>query len=171
MAAAFNATAQAKAARLPTFSLTGNLGGASTSLGDFLNPANLAWNAGANLLAPIFDGGQRREAVVVATAEQEQALAAYGQAALDAFAEIESSLDQGVVVANRKTDLEEAAREAENAFRIAQLRYEEGEDELLNTLTVQQRVISAQSALSSVERLLLEQRINLNLALGGSWEG
>jgi NodT family efflux transporter outer membrane factor (OMF) lipoprotein len=171
VAAAFNATAQARAARLPAFSLTGNLGGASTSLGDFLNPANLAWNAGASLLAPIFDGGQRREAVVVATAEQEQALAAYGQAALKAFAEIESSLDQGVVVTNRKTDLEEAAREAKNAFRIAQLRYEEGEDELLTTLTIQQRVISAQSALSSVERLLLEQRINLNLALGGSWEG
>jgi len=41
---------------------------------------------------------------------------------------------------------------------------------LLSVLTIQQRVISAKSALSSVERLLLEQRVNLNLALGGSWE-
>ncbi len=122
------------------------------------------------MLAPIFDGGTRREAVEIATAEQEQALAAYGQAALNALSELETNLDQGVVVAQRAVDLEEAAREAEKAFRIASLRYEEGEEDLLSVLTIQQRVINTKSALSSVERLLLEQRINLNLALGGSWE-
>ncbi len=170
VAAAFNATAQAKAARLPTVGLTGQLGGASSSLSDLLDPANVAWSLGANLLAPIFDGGRRREAVEIATAEQEQALAAYGLAALNAFSELETSLDQGVVIAQRAIDLEEAALEAEKAFRIASLRYEEGEEDLLSVLTIQQRVINAKSALSSVERLLLEQRVNLNLALGGSWD-
>ncbi len=170
VAAAFNATAQAKAARLPTVGLTGDLGGASDSLSDLLDPGNVAWRLGRSMLAPIFDGGTRREAVEIATAEQEQALAAYGQAALNAFSELETNLDQGVVVAQRAVDLEEAAREAEKAFRIASLRYEEGEDDLLSVLTIQQRVINTKSALSSVERLLLEQRINLNLALGGSWE-
>jgi len=170
VAAAFNATAQAKAARLPTVGLTGDLGGASDSLSDLLDPGNVAWRLGRSMLAPIFDGGTRREAVEIATAEQEQALAAYGQAALNAFSELETNLDQGVVVAQRAVDLEEAAREAEKAFRIASLRYEEGEEDLLSVLTIQQRVINTKSALSSVERLLLEQRINLNLALGGSWE-
>ena len=74
------------------------------------------------------------------------------------------------MVEQRVVDLKEAAAEAENAFRIARLRYEEGEEELLNVLTIQQRVIGAKSSLSSVKRLLLEQRVNLNLALGGSWE-
>ena len=170
VAAAFNATAQAKAARLPTVGLTGDLGGASDSLSDLLDPGNVAWRLGRSMLAPIFDGGTRREAVEIATAEQEQALAAYGQAALNAFSELETNLDQGVVVAQRAVDLKEAAREAEKAFRIASLRYEEGEEDLLSVLTIQQRVINTKSALSSVERLLLEQRINLNLALGGSWE-
>ena len=170
VAAAFNATSQSRAARLPTVGLTSELGGASDSLADLLDPANVAWRLGANLLAPIFDGGRRREAVEIATAEQEQALAAYGQAALDAFSELETNLDQGVVVAQRAADLEEAAREAEKAFRIASLRYDEGEEDLLSVLTIQQRVINAKSALSSVERLLLEQRVNLNLALGGSWD-
>ncbi len=170
VAAAFNATAQAKAARLPTVGLTGDLGGASDSLSELLDPGNVAWRLGRSMLAPIFDGGRRREAVEIATAEQEQALAAYGQAALNAFSELETNLDQGVVAAQRAVDLEEAAREAENAFRIASLRYEEGEEDLLSVLLIQQRVISAKSSLSSVERLLLEQRINLNLALGGNWE-
>ena len=65
--------------------------------------------------------------------------------------------------------LEEAATQADNAFRIARLRYDEGEEDLLNVLTIQQRVISARSSLSTAERLLLEQRVNLSLALGGSW--
>ena len=170
VAAAFNATNQARAARLPTISLTGNVGGASNSLSDLLDPGNVAWTAGANLLAPLFDGGVRREAVEIATADQRAALAAYGQAAITAFGELETNLDQGVVIERRIVDLNEATAEAENAFRIARLRYEEGEEELLNVLTIQQRVIGAQSSLSTAQRLLLEQRVNLNLALGGSWE-
>ena len=169
VAAAFNATNQARAARLPSIGLTGNLGSASDSLSGLLDSSNVAWTAGANLLAPIFDGGRRREAVEIATADQEQALAAFGQAAISAFSELETNLDQGVVVQQRIVELKVAAVEAGNAFRIAQLRYEEGEEELLNVLSIQQRVIGAKSSLSSVERLLLEQRVNLNLALGGSW--
>ena len=170
VAAAFNATNQARAARLPTLGLTGNLGSASDSLSGLLESSNAAWTAGASLLAPIFDGGRRREAVEIATADQEQALAAYGQAAISAFNELETNLDQGVVLQQRIAELNVAATEAANAFRIAQLRYEEGEEELLNVLSIQQRVIGAKSSLSSVERLLLEQRVNLNLALGGSWD-
>ena len=169
VAAAFNATNQARAARLPTIGLTGDVGGASNSLSNLLSSENVAWRAGTNLLAPIFDGGRRREGVRIATAEQEQALAAYGQAAINAFSELETNLDQGVVVQRRIVDLEEAATEAQNAFRIARVRYEEGEEDLLNVLTIQQRVIGARSSLSIAERLLLEQRVNLSLALGGSW--
>ncbi|MGI9265314.1 MAG: efflux transporter outer membrane subunit [Gammaproteobacteria bacterium] len=170
VAAAFNATNQARAARLPTLSLTANTSAASSSLSSLLDSSNVAWTAGTSLLAPIFDGGTLRENVNIATAEQEQALAAYGQSAINAFRELETSLDQGVVVQQRIVDLREAANEAAEAFRIARLRYEEGEEDLLNVLTIQQRGISSRSSLSIAERLLLEQRLNLNLALGGSWE-
>ena len=169
VAAAFNATNQARAARLPNISLTGNIGGASSSLSNLLDSDNVAWSAGTNLLAPIFDGGRLREGVAVATAEQEQALAAFGQAAINAFRELETNLDQGFVVEQRIVDLEEAAAEAENAYRVSRIRYDEGEEDLLTVLTIQQRGISSRSTLSSAERLLLEQRVNLFLALGGSW--
>lgn len=169
VAAAFNAVNQAQAARLPTLSLTGTIGGASDSLSSLLSPSNIAWRLGTNLLAPIFDGGRRREAVNIATAEQTQALAQYGDVALRAFAETETALDQGVALEQRLNELKEATHQASNAYRIAELRYKEGETNLLDLLTIQQRVIAARSTLSSVQRLLLEQRVNLNLALGGSW--
>ncbi len=169
VAAAFNATNQARAARLPTIGLTGNIGGSSSSLSNLLDSNNVAWSAGTSLLAPLFDGGVRREQVAIQTAEQEAALAAFGQAAINAFSELETNLDQGFVVEQRIVDLQEATTEANNAYRVARVRYDEGEEDLLTVLTIQQRGISSKSSLSSAERLLLEQRVNLFLALGGGW--
>lgn len=169
VAAAFNMTEQAKAARLPTVGLTGSFGGSSEALSSLLDPANLVWRTGASLLAPVFDGGKRKQQVNITSAEQEQALASYGLAAQAAFAEVESALDQGVVLARRVVDLEEVARESAEAFRISQLRYKEGEGELLDTLTIQRRLNAARSAVTSVERLQLKQRLDLYLALGGDW--
>lgn len=170
VAAAFNSLQSAKAARLPAISLTSEIGGASDSLANLLDPANVAWTVAGNLVAPLFDGGRRRSQVDISTAEQKQAVAAYGQAALDAFGEVESNLDQGVVLVDRLSSLSEAAAEANEAYRIARLRYDEGETDLIDVLTIQQRVFAAESNLAAVQRLLLDQRVNLSLALGGSWE-
>jgi len=170
VASAFAAADQARAARLPGVQLTGSLGGASSGLSSLLDPANLAWRAGASLLAPLFDGGARREQVEITTADQQQALAAYGDAALKAFGEVEASLDLGVVLSQRRDELKIAAQEAQEAYRIADLRYKEGESDLLDVLAVRQRVFAAGTNLVSVERQLLDQRVSLHLALGGSWE-
>ena len=48
VAAAFNATHQARAARLPSIGLTGRVGGASDSLSTLLSAENVAWTAGTN---------------------------------------------------------------------------------------------------------------------------
>lgn len=170
VASAFNAVSQAKAAKLPSVSLTGNIGGTSSSLSDLLNPENLAWQLGGNLLATLYDGGARQAQVGAATADQKAALAAYGQAALKVFQEVESSLDQGTVLATRISELTEVQKESMKVYEIAELRYKEGQSELLDLMTFQQRLISAQSNLASVRRLLLEQRVSLHLALGGDWK-
>lgn len=169
IASAFNATAQAKAARLPRFSLTSTISGASSSLSDVLNPANVAWQLGANLMAPLFDGGRRKIDVEIANVEQKQALSNYVQNALTAFSEVENNLDQGGVLANREAALSEVLSQSRKAYRIAELRYKEGESDLLDTLTIQQQAIAAESNLLSIKRAQLEQRINLYLSLGGSW--
>lgn len=169
IASAFNATAQAKAARLPKISLTSNIGGTSSSLADIISSPNVAWQLGSNLVVPLFDGGKRKIDVEIATVEQKQAIANYAQAALTAFSEVENNLDQGTVLANRETALNDALKQSNKAYSIAKLRYKEGETELLDTLQIQQQAIKAESNLLSIKRTQLEQRINLYLALGGSW--
>ncbi|NOZ54680.1 MAG: TolC family protein [Gammaproteobacteria bacterium] len=169
IALAFNATDQAKAARLPKFSLTTSLSGASESLSDVLNPSNLVWKLMGNIAAPLFDGGRRKIDVEIATVEQKQAISTYAQTALTAFSEVENNLDQGKVLADRETALVEAYTQSKKARRIAELRYKEGESELLDTLQIQQQAFTAESNLLSIKRSQLEQRINLYLSLGGSW--
>lgn len=169
IAAAFNATDQAKAARLPKFALTTSLSGASGSLSDVLNPTNLAWKLIGNIAAPLFDGGRRKIDIEIATVEQKQAISNYAQQALTAFAEVENNLDQGRVLARREVLLSEVLKQSNKAYRIAELRYKEGEIGLLDTLQIQQQAIAAESNLLSIKRTQLEQRINLYLALGGSW--
>ena len=170
IAAAFNAVDQAQAARLPRFSLTSSVNGASKSLSDILNPANVAWQFAANLMAPLLDGGKKKIDVKIATIEQEQAIANYVQKALKAFSEVENNLDQGGVLTHRETALTETHSQIEKAYKIAELRYNEGESSLLDTLQIQQQLISTNSNLLAIKRSQLEQRVNLYLSLGGSWE-
>ena len=169
VAAAYNSVSAARAARLPTISLTSSINGSSTELSDILDPENVAWQVAGNLLGPLFDGGLRKGAVDQASAQQQAATAAYAQAAIDAFQEVETSLDQNTVLRAREKALADAATQANRAFEIAQIRYEEGETDLLDVLTIQSSAFAADSALVTVQRALLDEWINLNLALGGDW--
>ena len=170
VAAAFNSLDQAKAAKLPSLSLSSNIGGSSSDLSELLNPANLAWKAMSNLAAPLIDGGRLDAGVEAATAEQTAAIAAYAQAALQAFSDVETALDQGSILSQRQVALKRALNEAENALRIANLQFKEGEIALLDVLQIQQRVFSARRNVLSIDRAQLSQFVDLNLALGGSWQ-
>ena len=120
-------------------------------------------------MVPLFDGGRLKIDVEIATVEQQQAVSNYVEKALTAFSEVENNLDQGRVLADREVALSEVQKQSDKAFHIAELRYNLGESELLDTLQIQQKAITAASNLLAVRRLQLEQRINLYLALGGDW--
>lgn len=170
VAASFQALDQAKVANLPSVSLTGSLGGSSQQLSNLLNPANLAWTIGSSLVAPLLDGGRNKAQIAQATAEQKQAIAAYGQAGLKAFEDVEKNLDGATVLGEQAAALQLSADSANKALNIADLRYKEGESALLDVLNIQQRVYSADRNLTSMQRNRLDNWISLNLALGGGWQ-
>lgn len=170
VAAAFNNLDAAKAARLPSLTLTGELGNASAQLLDLLDPSNLSWLSAVNLAGPLIDGGLTRARIDQAGAEQRGAIAQYGQTALDAFREVEAGLDRFGVLEEQTRSTAVAAETASDALRVSRLRYEEGETDLLEVLSIQQRVFSAEADLSSLQRARLDSWIRVNLALGGDWE-
>ena len=139
VAAAFHLIQAAEAARLPRIALTAG-GGRSTS--ELLRLAGVGagfWRAGIDMLAPIFTGGALQAQVEIATAEQQAALALYGQAALRAFSEVESSLASEQLLADQQRYLESVLAQDTEALRLGRLRYDAGATDLLHVLQLQAR--------------------------------
>ncbi|WP_367275164.1 efflux transporter outer membrane subunit [uncultured Erythrobacter sp.] len=169
VAAALNSLSIARAARLPSLSLSSSLGGASSELENVLDPANLAWTIAGNLLAPIFQGGALDAQVDIAQADIDATVAIYADTAINAFTDVETALDRGVFLRARRDALEVAADRSRNALRLSNLQYGQGEIDLFDVLGVQQRVFGAESSLLALKRAQLNQYIELSLALGGDW--
>jgi outer membrane protein TolC len=151
-------------------SLTGNIGGSSSDLGDILDGPNLIWSIIGGILQPVFDGGLRGAQVDQADADQRAAIAAYADTALSALNEAETNLDQAIVLKRREKALDNAAKASAQAYRLSQLQYKEGETDLIDVLNIQQRLFNAESGLVTIRRARVEQWVTLNLALGGGWK-
>ena len=169
IAVALGTVDAAKAAKLPSLRLTDSLGGASDDLSNILSPSNLAWTAVSSLVAPLFTGGALNAQIDLSSADVEAATAAYAKTALAAFAEVETGLNQSASLQDQMGFLETAHIQAGRADELAKLRYREGEGDLLDVLTVQQRSYDIASQKVSLQRMSLDQYVALNLALGGDW--
>ena len=169
VAAAFHAIQVAKAARLPRVALTGS-GGRSTS--ELLRLANVGagfWTVFANFLAPILTGGALAAQVDIANAEQQVALALYGQTALRAFSEVETALASEQLLADQQAFLERVFAQDTEALRLGRVRYKVGATDLLDVLQLQTRQLDTSFDLIGVRADRLSNRVALHLALGGGF--
>jgi outer membrane protein, multidrug efflux system len=169
VAAAFHLIQAAEAARLPRITLTA-FGGRSTS--ELLRLAGVGagfWRLGADVLAPLFTGGALEAQVRLATADQRTALALYGQAALRAFSEVESTLGNEQLLADQQRLLESVLTQDTEALRLDRLRFDVGATDLLHVLQLQARQLSTQFDLIDVRNDRLANRVALHLALGGGF--
>ena len=170
VAASFYNLDQVKANHLPSLSLTARTGSSSDQIRDLFNPDQIFINLTGSISYLVFDGGLNEALIDEADAGRRAALATYAGSVLTALEEVETSIDQISVLTLQAEALSQSAEQANNALRIANIRYNEGESDLLDTLNIEARVVSAESALVSAERAILNEWITLNLALGGSWE-
>jgi len=170
VAQAFYRTEESKAARLPRITLVANYSTVSSELFFLKNRDNPLFSAGASLLQPIFLGGLLQAQVDARTAEQQAAIADYGKVGVRVFGEVESALSAGFTAAQREEILVRAVRENERALALANIRYRVGTIDLSAVQQQQLALYSAQVALLRVQSERLVQRVNLHLALGGSFE-
>ena len=164
--AAYAAHKSTKAAQKPSLYLGGVIAGSNNRLGQVFDPASMASTLFANLTAPIFDGGSRKADVAIARADIDEAMAEYQDIALTSFREVERQIDQGEILKQQEIELTRALSDARDALKFIQFRYESAEADLLNVLSVQQRVSFIEGQLVSTRRARLVQYINLALSLG-----
>jgi NodT family efflux transporter outer membrane factor (OMF) lipoprotein len=171
VAAAFDRVGEAKAARLPRVILNASVSALSSDVlelkPDFENPSA---GLGAKLVAPIYQGGALRTQVEIRTLEQKAAVADYARMALRALGDVEQALAAGGNLAARAALLERVVADNQRALDLAADQHRVGSGDLR---AVRQREIAlenAQLALLAVRADQLAERVNLHLALGGSFE-
>ena len=169
VAAAFYRVEESKAARLPRISLTAAVTSISSELFVLKDRDNPVWSVGASLTAPLFTGGALTGQIDVRTAEQKQALAEYARIGSRAFGEVENALSSAFALEDREVILTEAVAANARALELANVRYRVGVGDLR---AVQQQSLALHAARTALLRVQVErlvQRVNLHLALGGSF--
>jgi NodT family efflux transporter outer membrane factor (OMF) lipoprotein len=170
VAAAFHRIGEAKAARLPKISLTASVSSISSTLFVLQNHANPVWSLGGNLLAPIFNGYALEAQVDIRTAEQKIAVAEYGRIGARAFGDVESALSAGFAADEREAILARAVDSNAKALEFARIRLRVGSGDLRAVLQQNTALGASRATLLRVASDRRVQRVNVHLALGGSFE-
>ncbi|MBL9077902.1 MAG: efflux transporter outer membrane subunit [Planctomycetes bacterium] len=158
----------AKAALYPRLALTASGGTTSTELEDLVDDDFRVWSLAANLLQPLFRGGALRAEVARAQAQRAEALARYGGAVLQAFAEVEGALAAETLLVDRLGAATRSAEHARQARDLARERWQLGLADFLAVADGQRQAYLADAARIDVELARIDNRIDLFLALGGA---
>ena len=170
VAAAFYRIEGAKAARLPRISLVASVTTLSSEMFVLKDRDNPTVSVGAGLVQPIFLGGYLQAQVDARTAEQQAAIVDYGKVTAKVFGEVEGALSAGFAAAEREQILQRSEVENARALELANVRFRVGSGDLRAVRQQQLALYAAQVALLRMQSERLVQRVNLHLALGGSFE-
>jgi NodT family efflux transporter outer membrane factor (OMF) lipoprotein len=160
--------AAAIADRYPSINLLGSYGHSrqdfSTGLieGDF-------WSLLGSLTLPVIDAGRRRAEVERNQAVVRESVAAYQQALLNAFRDVEDALSSSQASEARIIGLIDTEQATGSSLRLSLDRYLFGVNDYLPVLTAQRNHFEARSRLLTARRELISSRISLLRALGGTW--
>ena len=169
LAAADSRLKVSKKNRLPAIRLTASGGTSTDDLSEILNTDFKVWSLVGNLAQPLFQGGRLAAEVDRSQAGREQALAEYGQTALQAFREVESALAAEVYLRKQESALRTGAKEALEAEELAWEQYQKGITDIVTVLESQRRAFDSKRQLLQISNQRLQNRIDLYLALGGDF--
>lgn len=168
LAAADANVAVARAAMLPSLTLTGSVGGGGDRLRRVFD--NPLYSLAAGLAAPIFDVGRLAAGRDLALAQREELLANYRQAIVAAFGDVEVALNAVAGVDAQALAQSEELIQAQRALALAESRYRAGAETLLTLLDAQRTLYAAQDAAVQLKALRLQASVALYKALGGGWQ-
>jgi NodT family efflux transporter outer membrane factor (OMF) lipoprotein len=167
--AAINVTI-ARRSLFPQISLTGTGGASAPSLADLVSsPAGTSFSISAGLVQTLLDNGQRRRNIQGARIAVETSLANYRRTVLGAFNEVELALSNIELLEAQADVAASSLAAAEESFRIAQVRYEEGVTDFQTVLQSQNTLFSTRNSFYNTKLQRLNAVVNFYQALGGGW--
>lgn len=159
----------AAAARLPSFVLTGSLGGASSDVASLFSNGNTLWSVTGAAAQTVFDAGALRHKQKAAEAALDQAKTQYRSAVLGALQNTADVLQ--AIIDDAETLKHAASAEAATArsLRLSQAQFEHGQVGALSVLANEAADRQASFALSQARAARYVDTIALYQALGGGW--
>jgi multidrug efflux system outer membrane protein len=155
---------------LPRIGLTAFWGGASTDLNRVSDPRSRVWSYGAELSAPLFQGGRLLAERRAQIAFWEETVAEYQNTLLNAFADVSNALTLRQKLAVARVERVREVDALVESVRLSRIRYERGLASYYEVLEAQQQLFPAQVQLARVRTDEFLTLVALYRALGGGWQ-
>jgi multidrug efflux system outer membrane protein len=160
----------AKSAYFPQIALTGSGGFESTALTALFIGTNAIWTAAASVTQPVFTAGRTRSQVALAEARSEEASISYQQTIRQAFREVSDALVGYRKLRELREQQALLLAAAQDARRLATIRYQGGVTSYLEVLDADTRLLDAELGLARAELSELSALVEIYQALGGGWQ-
>lgn len=170
LAAATARIGEATADLFPRFTLTGELGQASTDLSKIAKSSSTFWSLGPTILWNVFNAGRTRANIEVQKARAEQALWVYEKTVLNSIQDVESALVAYLKEQERRESLMKAVSSNQRAVDISNALYTRGLVDFLRVLDSQRSLYVTEEQLALSTEQVNSNLIRLYKALGGGWE-
>lgn len=155
--------------RLPSFNLSASYGTSSEHFYNILDANYLIASAIAAISADLFDNGVKKANIEKAKANYEKSYWNYINTIISAYNEIEQYLQSEENLKNRFNYLKAENEERKILFEIIKSKYTLGVSDYQTYLTNEKNYFNSKDSLTNIKYLLLENRVNLHLALGGDF--
>ena len=155
---------------LPSFSLTGSFGSSSNDLKDLVDEDFTVWSNGLNIFLQIFNGGKLIANKKIASTNKEIAMLDFVGSLLNAYKEVENAIEsdkianEALLIANTNVSL------ATSIYNTTFEKFSKGASSFEDAINANNALNNSLDFKARAEKVRLEQRINLILALGGGFK-
>lgn len=167
--AATSERAAARAAFYPNVNLSAFAGFQAIGLDNLFQANNRTYGIGPAISLPLFESKRLKSQFNTATALQDEAVSAYNGVVLSAVQQVADQLSQVNYSARQLQQARDTLTAAEEAYRLAQRRYEAGLANYLSVLTTETQVLNARTTYIDILHQQALARVSLLLAVGGNF--
>jgi NodT family efflux transporter outer membrane factor (OMF) lipoprotein len=160
----------ARAGFYPNVNLAAFVGREALGLDLLKLPTSNIGQVGAAFSLPIFTGGRLEGEYRGARADYDAAVAAYDQTLIQALQEVADAATSARALKGRLDTARAALAAAEDAYRIAQLRYQAGLTNYISVLTTENTLILQRRTVADLQARTLTVDAALARALGGGFQ-
>ena len=160
----------ARAAYFPTIALTGSGGLQSTALRTLISTGAGVWTAAVGAAQPIVTAGRTKSQVALARARAEEAALLYADTIRQAFREASDALIGHAKARELRGQVAQLATAAQDARRLADIRYRGGAASYLEVLDADTRLFTAELRLAEAQEDELVSFVEVYRALGAGWQ-